>query len=140
MGISQVSSAAAANAVGAVEKLYTDSQKEMDSILQASTDLFEVQQSNAQISADSNTLEETSKALLDSFDTISYKRFFPNNYWAIGSGFMALFALVFLLRETSKTQRVQLSETKQINQRNQEAILRLLDEIGSLGEGDLTVK
>ena len=140
MGISQVSSSAAANAVGAVEKLYTDSQKEMDSILQASTDLFEVQQSNAQISADSNTLEETSKALLDSFDTISYKRFFPNNYWAIGSGLAALFALVFLLRETSKTQRVQLSETKQINQRNQEAILRLLDEIGSLGEGDLTVK
>ena len=92
MGISQVSSGTAAAAVTAVEKLYADSQKEMDAILQASTDLFEVQQSNAQISADSNTLEETSKALLDSFDTINYKRFFPNNYWAIGSGVLALFA------------------------------------------------
>lgn len=140
MGVSPVTTPAAANAVNAVEKLYGDSQKEMDSILQASTDLFEVQQSNAQISTDSNTLEETSKALLDSFDTIAYKRFFPNNYWAIGSGVLAIAALFFLLRTTSAVQRVQLADTKQINQRNQEAILRLLDEIGSLGEGDLTVK
>ncbi len=140
MGISPVSAGTSANAVNAVEKLYVDSQKEMDSILQASTDLFEVQQANAQISADSNTLEETSKALLDSFDTINFKRVFPNNYWALASGLIALGALVGLLFTTSKTQRQQLSDTKQINQRNQEAILRLLDEIGSLGEGDLTVK
>jgi twitching motility protein PilJ len=140
LGVNQVTTPAAAAAVGAVEKLYVDSQKEMDAILQASTDLFEVQTSNAQISGDSNVLEENSAALLKSFDTINLKRFFPNNYWAIGSGLVALFALVGLLNTASKAQRVQLSETKQINQRNQEAILRLLDEIGSLGEGDLTVK
>jgi twitching motility protein PilJ len=140
MGISQVTSPAAASAVGAVEKLYIDSQKEMDSILQASTDLFEVQQANQQISGDSNVLEENSSALLKSFDTINQKRFFPNVWVAAISAIVAIIALIGLLRTASAAQRVQLSETKQINQRNQEAILRLLDEIGSLGEGDLTVK
>ncbi|MEO6173191.1 MAG: methyl-accepting chemotaxis protein, partial [Arenimonas sp.] len=140
MGVSAVTSPASITAVTAVEKLYADSQKEMDAILQASTDLFEVQQSNEQISGDSNVLEENASALLKSFADINKWRLFPNYYWAIGSGLIALLALVLLLRETSKTQRTQLSETKQINQRNQEAILRLLDEIGSLGEGDLTVK
>jgi len=140
MGISQVTSPTAATAVSAVEKLYVDSQKEMDAILQASTDLFEVQQANGQISGDSNVLEENSAALLKSFDTINQKRAFPN-VWISGiSALVAIFALVGLLRTASAAQRVQLSETKQINQRNQEAILRLLDEIGSLGEGDLTVK
>ncbi len=140
MGISQVTSPTAASAVSAVEKLYVDSQKEMDAILQASTDLFEVQQANGQISGDSNVLEENSAALLKSFDTINQKRAFPN-VWISGiSAIVAIFALVGLLRTASAAQRVQLSETKQINQRNQEAILRLLDEIGSLGEGDLTVK
>ncbi len=140
LGVNQVTTPAAANAVGAVERLYVDSQKEMDSILQASTDLFEVQTSNAQISGDSNVLEENAAAMLKSFDTINRWRIFPNYWWAIGSGLIALFALGGLLRTASAAQRVQLSETKQINQRNQEAILRLLDEIGSLGEGDLTVK
>ncbi|HOZ03936.1 MAG TPA: methyl-accepting chemotaxis protein, partial [Arenimonas sp.] len=140
MGISQVTSPTAASAVGAVEKLYVDSQKEMDAILQASTDLFEVQQANEQISGDSNVLEENSSALLKSFDTINQKRLFPNVWIAGISAIIAIFALVGLLRTASAAQRIQLSETKQINQRNQEAILRLLDEIGSLGEGDLTVK
>ncbi len=140
MGISQVTSPTAASAVGAVEKLYVDSQKEMDAILQASTDLFEVQQANEQISGDSNVLEENSSALLKSFDTINQKRLFPNVWIAGISAIVAIFALVGLLRTASAAQRIQLSETKQINQRNQEAILRLLDEIGSLGEGDLTVK
>jgi twitching motility protein PilJ len=140
MGISQVTSSTAATAVGAVEKLYIDSQKEMDAILQASTDLFEVQQANEQISGDSNVLEENSAALLKSFDTINQKRFFPNVWVAAISAIVAIIALIGLLRTASAAQRTQLSETKQINQRNQEAILRLLDEIGSLGEGDLTVK
>ena len=140
MGISQVTSPTAATAVSAVEKLYVDSQKEMDAILQASTDLFEVQQANEQISGDSNVLEENSSALLKSFDSINQKRLFPNVWIAGISAIIAIFALVGLLRTASAAQRVQLSETKQINQRNQEAILRLLDEIGSLGEGDLTVK
>ena len=40
----------------------------------------------------------------------------------------------------NRAQQKRYQTTKELNQRNQEAILRLLDEMGSLAEGDLTVK
>ena len=140
MGVNKVTSAAAATAVDAVEKLYADSQKEMETILQASTDLFEVQQSAATISGDSNVLLEDSQALFKAFDQINYFRFFPNNYWAMGSGGLAILAILGLLWTINRDQRKALASTTELNTRNQEAILRLLDEMGALAEGDLTVK
>jgi twitching motility protein PilJ len=47
IGVPASPSTPALDAVNAVDKLYADSLKEMDSILQASTDLFEVQQASA---------------------------------------------------------------------------------------------
>src|SRR4029078_13134525 len=40
----------------------------------------------------------------------------------------------------TSSQRRQVRETEALNKRNQDAILRLLDEMGSLAEGDLTVR
>jgi twitching motility protein PilJ len=122
-----------------VEKLYGDLQTNMDNILQASTDLFEVQQAASTISGDSNILLEDSQALFSSFGS-SLKRVFPNNVWAIGSGIVAILSIVGLLWTINRDQRKRLASTQELNQRNQEAILRLLDEMGSLAEGDLTVK
>ena len=139
LGVTKVSSAAALNAVAEVEKLYADLQKNMDNILQASTDLFEVQQAASTISGDSNILLEDSQSLFSSFGS-SLKRVFPNNLWAIGSGILAVLAIAGLLWTINRDQRKRLASTQELNQRNQEAILRLLDEMGSLAEGDLTVK
>ncbi len=139
LGVNRVTSPAALNSVNQVEKLYADSQKEMESILQASTDLFEVQQASSAISGDSNVLLEDSQALFSTFGS-SLKRFFPNNLWAIISGALAIFSILGLLYTVNREQRKRLSSTQELNQRNQEAILRLLDEMGSLAEGDLTVK
>ena len=139
MGVARVTSTAALGAVDAVDKLYADSLKEMDSILQASTDLFEVQQASQAISEDSNVLLEDSQALFETFGS-SLARAFPNNVWAIGSGVAALLALVGLYVVQRRRDFETLNSTKELNQRNQEAILRLLDEMGSLAEGDLTVK
>jgi twitching motility protein PilJ len=48
--------------------------------------------------------------------------------------------LIFALIAYNRQQRRQVQTASELNQRNQEAILRLLDEMGSLAEGDLTVK
>lgn len=139
MGVTAVNSDSALNSVNQVEELYAASQKEMDSILQASTDLFEVQQAATTISGDSNVLLEDSQALFAAFGS-SLKRVFPNNLWAIISGALAVLSILGLLYTVSRDQRKRLVSTQELNQRNQEAILRLLDEMGSLAEGDLTVK
>jgi twitching motility protein PilJ len=139
LGVTRVSSTQALDAVNAVDKLYVDSTKEMDTVLQASTDLFEVQQASTAISGDSNVLLEDAQALFGTFGS-SLKRVFPNNTWAIVSGALALAAILGLLYQIRKRDNVALVSTKEVNLRNQEAILRLLDEMGSLAEGDLTVK
>ena len=139
IGVNRVTSTNALAAVDSVDKLYAASLKEMDSILQASTDLFEVQQASQSISGDSNVLLEDAQLLFTTFGS-SLKRIFPNNLWAIGAGALALLAIAGLLWTVGRNQRAQLVSTKEINLRNQEAILRLLDEMGSLAEGDLTVK
>src|SRR4249919_4122607 len=85
IGVQRVSSTQALDAVNAVDKLYQDSTKEMDTILQASTDLFEVQQAATSISGDSNVLLENAQALFGTFGS-SLKQVFPNVIWAYLSG------------------------------------------------------
>ena len=53
---------------------------------------------------------------------------------------LSLLMLAIMLFTIFRDQRRRLGTTQELNQRNQEAILRLLDEMGALAEGDLTVK
>jgi twitching motility protein PilJ len=67
--------------------------------------------------------------------------------YAYGIGFLALGLALWLARETNRDTKQRLleseqrkQETEDQNRRNQDAILRLLDELGDLAEGDLTVQ
>src|SRR3546814_2899342 len=53
---------------------------------------------------------------------------------------LAIVAIVGLIFSINRAQRQRYETTMELNNRNQEAIMRLLDEMGSLAEGDLTVK
>ncbi|MDZ3822661.1 MAG: methyl-accepting chemotaxis protein [Pseudoxanthomonas sp.] len=68
------------------------------------------------------------------------RRPFPNLLWGFASGLLALISLIGLGLSFWATERRRFQETNELNQRNQEAILRLLDEMGSLADGDLTVQ
>ena len=56
------------------------------------------------------------------------------------SSIAALVSIFFLLIGTFRSQTVQLSKSKETNQQQQQAIMRLLDEIDPLSNGDLTTK
>jgi twitching motility protein PilJ len=140
LGVNRITTPAGLAALAAVETLYTEAQGDLDTVLGASADLAEVQGAATQISEESNVLLENSQALFSSFDSINLQRVFPNNYWAIGGGIGAVVGLVGLLLTIFRDLGRRAATTQELNQRNQEAILRLLDEMGSLAEGDLTVK
>ncbi len=140
LGVNRITSAAGIAALQAVQALYDEAQADLDIVLNASADLAEVQGAATQISEESNVLLENSQALFASFDSINYQRVFPNNYFAIGGAIGIGIGLLGLLFTIFRDQRRRLGTTQELNQRNQEAILRLLDEMGSLAEGDLTVK
>ena len=68
------------------------------------------------------------------------RRVFPNPLWGAIAAAGALLLLLFLGITLLRDQQRRYKQTTDLNQRNQDAILRLLDEMGSLAEGDLTVK
>jgi twitching motility protein PilJ len=75
-------------------------------------------------------------------DTLPNSRqfMFPSPLWGAAAAAGAMLLLLFLGYNLFRDQQRRYQQTTALNQRNQDAILRLLDEMGSLAEGDLTVK
>lgn len=63
-----------------------------------------------------------------------------SGWFAVVFGFLALVSAVFLAWSFINDARQRAVRSEEENKRNQEAILRLLNEMGDLAEGDLTVK
>jgi twitching motility protein PilJ len=139
-GYDRITTAGGIANLQAAEALWAEAQADLEVILDSATDLAAVQGAADQISQESNVLLENARALFSSFDDINYQRVFPNNYFAWAGIAGAVIGLIGLFTTIFGDQRRRLSTTQELNQRNQEAILRLLDEMGSLAEGDLTVK
>lgn len=137
--VAPVASPAAMNSVVAAEQLFAQAEKEIKAVLDASSNLFEVHQAESAISLDAAVFLEDSENLYKAYDNINLRRAFPNTYITLGSAGAALLSIVFLLLSIFRTQTVQLSKSKETNQQ-QQAIMRLLDEIDPLSNGDLTTK
>ncbi|MFK2877223.1 methyl-accepting chemotaxis protein [Rhodanobacter hydrolyticus] len=109
-------------------------------LVSASGNLSAVKQAGTQASLDSQSVLLRANDLADQIGKLPLRRLFPNVWWgllaAIGAVLFALLLVVSLVRD----QRRRFAESTSLNQRNQEAIMRLLDEMGALAEGDLTVK
>ncbi len=140
LNVSAVASPAALSSVVAAEQLFAQSEKEIKIILDASTNLYDVSQAESAISLDSAVLLEDSENLYKAYDNINLRRAFPNSYITLVSSIAALVSIFFLLVGTFRSQTVQLSKSKETNQQQQQAIMRLLDEIDPLSNGDLTTK
>jgi twitching motility protein PilJ len=123
-----------------VFNIFNEVGQNVDKIQGASTDLYEVTEAANNIVIDSQGLLEQSKSVSVAFSQLPGKRPFPSLLWTIVAGALALVSLGGAAWAYNSAQRRQMQATADLNQRNQEAILRLLDEMGSLAEGDLTVK
>ena len=110
----------------------------VDEILETSPELFKVRESASHIFTLSQTLLDEASLLATGFENLAGGR----NTDTIGGYVLGLAALMSIIliglvmvRETNR----QLRETAEKNERNQNAIMRLLDEIEDLADGDLTV-
>jgi twitching motility protein PilJ len=140
LNVSAVSSPAAMSSVIAAEQLFSEAEAEIKTILDASTNMYDVHEAENAISLDSAILLEDSENLYKAFNNINLRRAFPNSYITLGSSIAALVSIFFLLIGTFRTQTAQLSKSTETNERQQQAIMRLLDEIDPLSNGDLTTK
>jgi twitching motility protein PilJ len=143
MGLVPLSNGGAIAALGQAESLWNDMKKDLDAINAGSANLFSAQGASATITGESNNLLTLSQKLfgaLTSFGSMKDTSIFGNIWLSIISGIAAILAIVGLLVSLNRAQQKRYQTTKELNDRNQEAIMRLLDEMGSLAEGDLTVK
>lgn len=141
--VQRVTAPAAVAALNQANTLWVEMKKDLDAILGSSQNLFRAQAAASSITTGSDKLLSDSQGLfraLTAFGSLRDTSILGGVWVSIVSGVIVLLALAGLLFSLNRAQRVRYQSTKELNDRNQEAIMRLLDEMGSLAEGDLTVK
>lgn len=118
-----------------------------DALLASSQHLFAAQAAARELSSESDKMLDASRGVLQSFTSfgsVRDARIFPNFWLSVVFGGLSLVSIVGFVatsvRGRSREQEERYQTQVEFNSRNQQAIMRLLDEISSLGEGDLTVK
>ncbi len=138
MEISQVIDPDARERLSEIVELFEFVSGSVDEILETSPELFQVRESAESIFSLSQTLLDKASALALSFEAQADGRTLHTLAGYL-LGFMALAAIILIALVMVQDTRRRLAETAEKNERNQTAILRLLDEIADLADGDLTV-
>ncbi|AXA83445.1 chemotaxis protein [Lysobacter oculi] len=139
----KVTNATAVGSLGKATEIWTGMKKDLDAILAGSTSLFQAQAASSKITGASDEMLGDSRKLFSAFTSAGSLKdtSLIGNIWiSIISGLVALAAILGLLWSLFRAQANRRASVEELNNRNQEAIMRLLDEMGSLAEGDLTVK
>ncbi|KAF1690818.1 methyl-accepting chemotaxis protein [Pseudoxanthomonas taiwanensis] len=147
LGVAPVRNAAAQAALQQSQAQWAEMRTDLDAILGSSRDLFAAQAAAAGIPGNAGRMLEDSRRLFEAsapFGSANDTRLFPNFWLGVVSGALALISLIGYVwssvRNRAREQEARLQAQVEFNSRNQQAIMRLLDEISSLGEGDLTVR
>jgi twitching motility protein PilJ len=109
-------------------------------LLDSASALQDVKQAADQTSLDSATMLLKAEPVAKIIGELGDRSLFPSIWIGGIAGIIAIALVILLVASQIRGQRQRYQVTAELNQRNQEAILRLLDEMGSLAEGDLTVR
>ncbi len=124
--------------LGRVYAAFDSIQADINTI-RGAMELFDAQIAATDIEVDTDLFVEDAELLKAQLEDPEQRQWFPSDTvgWII-AGLLFLW-LLWIFRTLSKNDRVRASVAQDQNERNQQAILRLLDEMGSLADGDLTV-
>ncbi|MDQ7915334.1 methyl-accepting chemotaxis protein [Pseudomonas sp. 102515] len=139
MGIARITDPEAVGRLNEANKLFEFVSGNVDEILATSPELLQIRSAVGLIYRGSQALLGSASDLSAGYASLAQSRKI-NTVGSYLLVFIALGAILcigyILVRDT----RRRLAETDEKNQRNQTAILRLLDEIADLADGDLTVQ
>ncbi len=140
LGLQPVRNSRVLGALAEVVPVFEEIRIDVDTILTASTDLFEVRDAADEIFLDAEGLTDQARDLAGDYTTLGEGIFWPSLLAGLLLAAIALLILFLIGLGAYFQQRRAARQTAEVNQRNQEAILRLLDEMSSLADGDLTVQ
>jgi twitching motility protein PilJ len=140
VGVEQVRDLKARDALDDARVIYDDARPQLDIILNSTSDILAVRGAADGIFVDSLRMFDLSRAVADQVLSRSESRLWPS----LWSGSLALLVIVasiaLMVRSFLSSERRRAIEADMQNQKNQQAIMRLLDEMSSLADGDLTVR
>jgi twitching motility protein PilJ len=137
LGISRVTGRKAGESLASITERFAFVSSSVQEIFEATPALFSASQANNAILDESPMLQEQISQLSDAVAALPENRDLTYQT-ALYAGVLAVILLALMgVLITAETRR-RLRETATANEHNQQAILRLLDEIAGLGEGDLT--
>ncbi len=138
MGISQVKNEEAIDRLVEVADLFNFTTTNVDKMLEATPELFQVRAAADQIITDSQQLLQQTSILANTYKSYSEGRTVDQIIFA-GTALIALLSLIMITVSINREARIRLAATKAQNEANQAAIMRLLDEMAELADGNLTV-
>ena len=137
LGISRVTGLKAKASLESITKRFAFVSSSIQEIFEATPALFSARQANNEILEESPVLQEKISDLSDAI-AAPPKSFGLSYQTALYAGVFGVILMALIGVLISSETRRRLRETATANEHNQQAILRLLDEIAGLGEGDLT--
>lgn len=140
MEISQVTDEDAIYGLEAIAELFEFVDSNVQAILETSPELFKVRNAANSIFQNSIALLAETTTLSSSFQTQVDDRYIvrPATAYAVLAAIIILIVVIgWLLFQDSQNR---LRQTEEQNEQNQNAILRLLDELADLADGDLTTE
>ena len=140
LGVTRVRNTRALQSLGQVKSLFETIKPQIQAILNSSSDLFEVRGAADEIFLDSRDVFEEAANLKSAIAELPQNRLWPSQ--AAGAlGLLVMVSVVWILVYSFlHAERRRAKIAARSNQKNQQAILKLLDEMSSLADGDLTVQ
>ncbi|HEX5951980.1 MAG TPA: methyl-accepting chemotaxis protein [Rhodanobacteraceae bacterium] len=130
----------ASKLLGDVQNSWSGLEAPVQKVIAAAPTLVTVKNAATQASVDSQDVLLKANAVSNALGKLPQTRPFPNVWWGLLGAVAAAVLAVILALNFIRTERKRSAESRSLNERNQQAIMRLLDEMGTLAEGDLTVK
>lgn len=140
LGITQVRNTQALQSLGQVKSLFETIRPQINTILNSSSDLFEVRGAADEIFLDSRDVFDEAANLKVAIAELPQTRSWPSQT-TVAIGLAVMISLVWILVYSFlSAERRRGKIAARDNKKNQQAILKLLDEMSSLADGDLTVE
>ncbi|MEJ8567061.1 methyl-accepting chemotaxis protein [Elongatibacter sediminis] len=139
LGVSAVRNTQVLRSLGEVRDLFNEAQPQIEFILASSADLLEVRSAADGIILDSKDMFDQARNVSEAIQQRTVSRIWPSLWSGSVALIVMLLIVAWLMRSFLRAERERALEAGRQNQRNQQAIMRLLDEMESLADGDLTV-
>jgi twitching motility protein PilJ len=140
LGISQVRNTQALRSLGQVKTRFETIKPQINAILASSSDLFEVRGAADEIFLDSRDVFDEAANLKIAIAEMPQTRVWPSQTAGIIGLAVMVIVVWILVYSFFSAERRRGKIAARHNKKNQQAILKLLDEMSSLADGDLTVE